>query len=303
MKKELHVLILEDEPTDAELMIRELKKIKLPFKSILVDNKEDFLRELKDFSPDIILGDYKLPSFSGAEAIEIVRKHFSDIPFICVSGTLGEEIAIETLKAGATDYVLKDKIRKLGPAVERALKEFQNVKKRKRFEQELQNSKEALETILKLAPFGIVVVGKDKIIRRINRAALNILGYESEDDVVGKECHTFICPAERGGCPVIDLGQVVDRSERVAITKEKESVPIIKSVMPIVLEGEEVMLETFIDIKAQREVQENLKKQLKDMEVFHKSAIGRELRMIELEKEVNSLLKELGRAAKYSIQD
>ncbi len=93
------------------------------FSSIRVETEEAFLNGLNEFSPDLILSDYKLPSFDGTSALKIARKKCPDIPFIFVSGTMGEELAVETLKNGATDYVLKDKLLRLVPGVKRALKD------------------------------------------------------------------------------------------------------------------------------------------------------------------------------------
>jgi DNA-binding NtrC family response regulator len=140
MDKKLRILILEDVPVDAELMERELRKGGIKFSSKRVDTKETFLKELKEFEPDLILGDYKLPSFDGLSALGIVQENCPNVPFIFISGTIGEELAIETLKSGATDYVLKDRLSRLVPAVSRALREVEERTERKRAEKSLQDS-------------------------------------------------------------------------------------------------------------------------------------------------------------------
>lgn len=146
MNKHLRILILEDVPEDAELMERELHKGgELTFSSKRVETKEDFIKELEEFSPDLILADYKLPSFDAMSALAIVKKQCPDIPFIIISGTLGEEMAVETLKSGATDYVLKDHLSKIVPAVYRALREARERTKRKQAEEELKRYTEKLE--------------------------------------------------------------------------------------------------------------------------------------------------------------
>ncbi len=118
--KEHRILILEDVPVDAELMERQLKKGGLNFVSKRVDNREDFIAALSGFSPDLILADYKLPNFDGLSALEIKKEKYPDVPFIFVSGSMGDELAVETLKKGAVDYVLKDKLVQLVPSIERA---------------------------------------------------------------------------------------------------------------------------------------------------------------------------------------
>jgi diguanylate cyclase (GGDEF)-like protein/PAS domain S-box-containing protein len=120
---QIRVLIVEDVPTDAELALRELKKAGLSCKTIRVENKADYLRHLDDFVPDVILSDFSLPHFDGKSALVLARDKCPDVPFIFVSGTIGEETAIESLKSGATDYILKTNLARLGPAVQRALQD------------------------------------------------------------------------------------------------------------------------------------------------------------------------------------
>ena len=122
-EKHLRILILEDVPTDAELIEYELRKGGIAFSSRCVQTKEDFMKELKYFLPDIILADYKLPSFDGLSALEIAKEQCPAVPFIFVSGAIGEDFAIETIKKGATDYVLKDRLSRLVRAINRALRE------------------------------------------------------------------------------------------------------------------------------------------------------------------------------------
>src|SRR3989337_703045 len=108
MDKELRILILEDDPADAELVDRELGRAKISFSKKRVETKKAFVKELKDFVPHLILADYSLPLFDGMSALLIAQENCPDVPFIFVSGSMGEEVAIETLKSGATDYVLKN---------------------------------------------------------------------------------------------------------------------------------------------------------------------------------------------------
>jgi PAS domain S-box-containing protein len=105
-------------------------------------------------------------------------------------------------------------------------------------------SKDALAGILDSLDLGIIVVGYDRRIRQVNRAALDMMGRESRDEVVGHRCHEFICPAEEGKCPVLDLGQNVDLSERSLLDCDGRKKSVIKSVSPIRIAGEEVLLET-----------------------------------------------------------
>lgn len=110
-------------------------------------------------------------------------------------------------------------------------------------------SNEVLTTILDSVNFGMMIVGKDRRIRRANRTALKMMGYDSEPDIVGRECHNVICPSEQGRCPVLDLGIQVDLSERVVLDRDGNRVPVLKSVSLVTLGGEEVLLETFVEVR------------------------------------------------------
>ncbi|HEY9508488.1 MAG TPA: response regulator, partial [Verrucomicrobiae bacterium] len=147
MKKEIRILMLEDSVTDAELAKHTLKRGGLHFTSIQVDDEKDFVREIQDNPPDVILSDYALPGFDGYAALEIAKRICPETPFIFVTGTMGEEVAIETLKNGATDYVLKHRLVRLVPSVHRALRERQERAERRRAEKQLRESHEQLRAL------------------------------------------------------------------------------------------------------------------------------------------------------------
>lgn len=151
MEKQLRILILEDVPADAELIENELRKGGIEFISKVVKTKADFLKALTDFKPHIILSDYNVPSFDGQHALEVVKEQCPEIPFIFVSGAIGEELAIETLKMGATDYVLKDKLKRLVPSVNRALREVEERIARKQAEEQLKKRLKELEEFYEIA--------------------------------------------------------------------------------------------------------------------------------------------------------
>jgi diguanylate cyclase (GGDEF)-like protein len=137
MEKRLNTLIVEDVETDAKLVERELRRADIEFSSKRVETKEEFIKELRGFAPDLILSDYTMPSFDGISALKIAQEKCPDTPFIFVTGSLGEERAIETIKSGATDYVLKERLSRLAPVVLRALRETEERIKRKEIEEQL----------------------------------------------------------------------------------------------------------------------------------------------------------------------
>src|ERR1035438_3759628 len=122
MSEIIRVLIIEDDPVDADLMIRELKRGGFTPGWGRVETEEDYLSQLEE-APDVILSDSKLPLFDGFEALDLLQHRGLDIPFILVSGRLGEDVAVEAMKRGACDYLLKDRLARLGEAVRRAIDE------------------------------------------------------------------------------------------------------------------------------------------------------------------------------------
>jgi len=140
-------LLLEDSPHDAEVLQAALVQGGIHYEVLHVVTRDEFIRALETTAFDLILADYALPDFDGIAALEIVHQKYPEIPFIFVSASLGEERAIETLKQGATDYVLKQRLERLVPAVNRALQEAEERRDRKRAEQLLIEQKQLLELI------------------------------------------------------------------------------------------------------------------------------------------------------------
>ena len=134
MPAKLHILVLEDNMLDAELAIQALDYAGYTCQWDCVDTREAFLARLDGHVYDLVISDYNLPMFDGLSAVQLLRQRDPDLPFILVSGTLGEETAIESLKAGATDYVVKSHLARLPPVVTRALRERDEQRQRREAE-------------------------------------------------------------------------------------------------------------------------------------------------------------------------
>jgi formate hydrogenlyase transcriptional activator len=147
MKCPLQILHLEDEPRDVELIQALLDAEGIRCESVCVDNRAAFCEALEHGGLDLILADYSLPSFDGLTALAIARDKCPDVPIILVSGQLGEELAIDSLKAGATDYVLKQRMSRLVPAVRRAFQEAEEHILRRRAEEELRDALAQLQDL------------------------------------------------------------------------------------------------------------------------------------------------------------
>jgi PAS domain S-box-containing protein len=144
---ELKILMLEDQAADAELALRELRKEGLQVAAKRVMTQPEFEAELQNPALDLILSDFKLPAYDGISALMAARRQRPDVPFIMVSGSMGEEIAIDTMRLGATDYVLKQRLHRLGAAVTRALKESGLTKNQARAESLIRHLHEVLRAV------------------------------------------------------------------------------------------------------------------------------------------------------------
>ena len=134
MRSPLRILHLEDDPNDASLVKSALEAGGIPCETICVQERDDFVSALEAGGIDLILSDFSLPVFDGFSAIATVRAGWPDLPVILVSGSLGEQRAIDSLKSGATDYVLKKQLFRLAPAVRRAMREVEERSERRRLE-------------------------------------------------------------------------------------------------------------------------------------------------------------------------
>lgn len=150
MSELLRILFIEDSPDDAELEANELRKGGLAFTSRRVHSRADLERALKEFSPDLIISDYAIPGMDGLKALQMVRGVSPEVPFIFVSGTIGEERAIESLKNGATDYVVKGQLGSLVAKVHRAMKEVEEHAEHRHLEQQLRQAQK-MEAVGRLA--------------------------------------------------------------------------------------------------------------------------------------------------------
>jgi PAS domain S-box-containing protein len=181
MKNPLHILHLEDDPCDAALVQSNLEAEGITCATTCVQNRDDFVAALERGGIDLVLSDFSLPAFDGLSAVEIVRARWPALPVILVSGSLGEERAIDSLKRGATDYVLKERLARLVPAVRRAMKEVQEREQNQRMEKTLRETEQRFRIIFNESPLGIALVDVDGRPSLTNEALQKILGYTGEE--------------------------------------------------------------------------------------------------------------------------
>jgi PAS domain S-box-containing protein len=192
----LRILHLEDDPKDAELIQAVLEAEGFICQVTRVDTQADFLASLEQGGFDLILADYTLPSFDGLSALALTLEHSPEVPLIFVSGTLGEEVAIEALKIGATDYVLKERLSRIVPSVRRALREAQERATRKRAEAERLRSETTFHALFEFSPDAILMVNPEGHITQANRQAQSLFGYAHEE-LIGLPVEMLIPEAGR----------------------------------------------------------------------------------------------------------
>ena len=185
MKKDptaaLHFVLLEDDPNDVELIELELARNGVSVEWSHASTEGEFRTALKEHAPDLVLADYTLPGFDGLAALKIVLKQCPDVPFIFVSGSLGEERAIEALKSGATDYVLKDRLQRLPTVVTRALTEARERWERQQAQTALEDHRLLLGTLIDSLPEYIYTVDVDNRLTLVNAALLDTLRMKREE--------------------------------------------------------------------------------------------------------------------------
>ena len=194
MKDSIKILFVEDVLNDAELNFRELEKGGIAFSSLLVDNKKDYLEGLDSFQPDLIISDYSLPQFDGMDALMLRNEKAPLTPFIIVTGSINEEVAVGCMKAGANDYIIKEHLTRLPYAVKDALEQHRLQIEKKASEQILKDNEEKIQSIYRAAPLGIGLV-INRVFTEINDTFCTITGYD-RTEILGKNSEFVFATAE-----------------------------------------------------------------------------------------------------------
>jgi len=182
VNSQFKILMVEDSATDVELVSRELGRAAIGCDIRRVDTAADYRRELEEFQPDVILSDLSMPRFNGMEALAIARRAHPDVPFIFVSGTIGEENAVRALREGATDYVLKNNLQRLAAAVDRAIRETQERSVRRALEQDLRESERRYRVLFQSNPHPTFVYDLETLrFLAVNDTAIARYGFSRDE--------------------------------------------------------------------------------------------------------------------------
>ncbi|MGE5439812.1 MAG: response regulator, partial [Bacteroidota bacterium] len=176
MESQIRILLIEDNEDDAELLKLKLKKSGLNVYSETVMDGDAMTAALDRQSWDAIISDFQLPAFNALAALEIVKKRNLDIPFIIVSGTIGEETAVKAMKAGAHDYVMKGNLTRLVPALDREIRESEIRRRRRESETMLHQQEVLLRSVVDIIPVGLGLIDKEGEIILSNQAFKKIWG-------------------------------------------------------------------------------------------------------------------------------
>ncbi len=261
--KRLQIVILDDSDDDVEIIVDALERESVPADFIHLYGRDDFINELEKNKPDIILADLNMPSFDGFQALEICRYKYPDVPFIFVSGMMGEDVAIDALKRGATDYVLKRHISKIVPSVRNALKNRDEKQLRRQAEDNLEKLRYRNMLILESAGEGILGLDEPGTVTFANRVAAGILMYQ-EGELTGKPfpviCNStdiVLTTQQIGTMPALQMSQ---KRETLFRRKDDKFIPVEYVANPIIENGLVMgYVISFSDISERKLIQENLR--------------------------------------------
>jgi len=262
------ILLIEDEVYDAELNMREIKKV-LP-NSIFerVDNRDSLIDMLNHFYPDLILSDFSMPSFDGLSALKIAQKVCPQTPFIMVTGSINEDTAVECMKAGATDYVLKDSLKRLGSAIQSALKQHKLQIQKSESDKKLKESEQSYFGLFNTIIEAIYILDSNIKFIAINSGTEKMYGY-STDEIVGKT------PEFLSASGLNDLNRISGLLNSVFVTGKTEQFEFWGKrkngeIFPkeVICNrgnyfGQEVVIATARDITERKEAEEKLKRERK----------------------------------------
>ncbi len=280
MNSELRILHLEDNDGDAEL-IRTLLDHEGGVGEIeWVRTGDEFAAALEHGGWDVILSDYSLPAFDGLRALELAREKRPEVPFLFVSGTLGEEVAIAALQRGATDYVLKRRLPRLVPAVRRAIAAAEERRALKRAEESMIQSEFKYRQLFEcLSEAALLSEAGGGRILDSNRQAELLLG-RTRAEIVGTNVAELLSPATLAACneALVKVGGSLTRTvfEGEILSRDGRAIPVAVSAAPIFLYGRQLILGLYRDITGRKQARAAIEKLKRNIEPYLQTHPGGE---------------------------
>ncbi|MCX6234612.1 MAG: PAS domain S-box protein [Bacteroidetes bacterium] len=310
MTKKLSVLIIEDNENDALLNVHHLTKAGYDVIFERVETAGEMQKYLHKQTWDVILADYKMPQFSVPAALQLLQKTGLDIPFIVVSGDIGEDIAVQMMKEGAHDYLLKNNLTRLASAVEREMKDAVIRHERKQIEQALKDSEEQYRTIFENSIEGIYRSSPEGYFLTVNPSMAKMFGYETPQELMRSindiEHQIYVNPEKRQQLMMILKKQGLVRGFEIEVyTKDKRKIWILISAFAMKDADGQILFNegNCIDVTEHKLAEEKIKQQLGELKRWYNVTLKREDRVRELKNEVNQLLERLGESPRYADQD
>ncbi|MDP9002670.1 MAG: response regulator, partial [Myxococcota bacterium] len=257
MNRPLRVLMIEDSSDDAALLLRELRRVGYDPTSERVDTRAGLERAL-DASWEIILCDYRMPGLDAPAAVAVVRGRQIDTPCIIVSGTVGEEHAVAALRSGAQDFVLKDNLTRLGPAIERELRDSEMRLKHAYAERTLRATEASFRGAFELIPDG-VLVSREGLVVHANGSAAAMLGAPHQDDLIHRSFVDLFAPSDQRAVrerlgEVLRSNAAVPLGELTMIRLDGHPFHVETTAMSVLFDGQPAVLGVVRDVSARREL-------------------------------------------------
>ena len=274
------LLLIEDRPDDAELLVYELSRAGYVLNFVRVTTEEEYLERL-DPSLDIILADYNLPQFDGMRALDLLNERGYDVPLILVSGSIGEELATDAMRRGAADYLLKDRLARLAPAVSNAIKQRRLRREKLIADQVLRESEARLSSILASAMDAIITLDTEQQVVFFNPAA-EIMFRCSSAEVIGAKIDRFIPELYRDshGDKIEDYSQsgvksrMMSPDERITgLRDDGEEFPLEASISQVEVGGQKLFTVFIRDITQRVRAETALKAAHAELETAYEQTL------------------------------
>lgn len=275
-KGKLRVLIVEDSKIEAKFTANLLKKNGFEVTSERVETREDMKHQLDEREWDIVISDFQMPEFDGMQALQLFQAYDLDIPFILVSGKIGEESAVDLMKMGAHDYIMKGNTARLIPAIESHLKDAANRREKIQLESKLRESEAQYRGFFENAAIGIFRCDADSNILDVNSFLATALGFETRDDCI-QVCEALLPEVydhQTHQAATIDLAEGANQGGRFEGTFHRQDGTIMEAIINVWAIEDEATKNLFLegtieDVTEQREME----RKLREMEQLHESLI------------------------------
>jgi PAS domain S-box-containing protein len=272
MSQPLRVLIVDDSADDAELILFELQRAGFEPEWRRVDTEADYLASL-DPGLDVILSDYRMPQFDGLKALALLHQSGVDVPFILISGTIGEDTAVAAMREGAVDYLLKDRLTRLGPSVQRALDQTRLRKEREQAEKAMQQSEHKYRHLFEnLGEAAFLIDEGSRRIIDTNRCAEELLG-RTRAEICGMD-ERKLFPADQPA-----LATLGSEGETAIQTRDGRTIPVRANIAPVTLHGRQLVLALLSNISGRKASESAMAAQISRMTLLQEitRAIARRL--------------------------